>query len=976
MKMRYFCGFCLGVFLLAVLPCPVSCEPVQAPGHESPILPEDLDYAWIGSVKIVGDRVAWQGLSPVQDTVCFYDLAEERYECVGDSKHSYFGDIDDTTVAIWYHLSGQGHVVLHDIATGVKTVVRQDENYERKLANPVISGDYLIWQERDDPGDDFDIFCYQISTGALQCICNNASEQNFPSIAGNQVVWQDMRNGNADIYLYDLSIGEQRALCTDPAAQEFPRIDGNSVVWTDTRNGNEDIYLYDLTTGEEIRITDDPAPQRSPSVSGDLVVWEDYRNGNGDIYLYDRSTGEEWIVCSSPDEQSAPWISGNRIVWADNRLGPMSEKVYVFTLDEQSPADGPDLVISDIRWSPANPKPGDALIFSAVITNMGSEDSPDGVTHGVLFKIDAGTDAYQGVWSDHLDASIAPGESVTVTANGGYKGALWTATDGVHTVRAIVDDLDRIAEINEGNNVRSETLPVGTGTDSDPDGVPDLMVEGISCIPMDPKPGENVRFEVRIKNVGTGSTPAGVIHGVLFQIDAGTGSYKGVWSDYWSASLAPGQAVTLTANGGFNGATWMATAGSHTIQATVDDIDRISEGNEKNNGFSKKLVVDGSRAGTSGADLVVTDISWAPASPGAGDPVTFSATVKNQGSEATPSGVTHGLLFRIDAGTGSYKGVWSDSSTASIAPGASVTLTANGGSKGATWTVTAGSHTVQAIVDDVNRIAESNEGNNAKTETLTVGSSPPPPSGSPDLVVTDISWTPGSPGAGDAVTFSATVKNLGAGATPSGVVHGVLFRIDNGGSPGVWSDSYTGSIAPGASVTLTASGGSNGATWTATAGSHTVEAVVDDMNRIAESNEGNNALTETVTVGSSPPPPSGLPDLVVTGISWTPGTPGVGDAVTFSATVKNQGAGATPSGVVHGLLFRIDGGASPGVWSDSYTGSIAPGASVTLTANGGSKGATWPATAGLHTVQAIADDVNRIAEINEGNNAKTGTVVV
>jgi beta propeller repeat protein len=849
MKTRYLCGLVLGVILLAVLACPASCEPVQAPGYESPILPEDLDFAWVGPVKIAGDQVAWQGLSPIQDTVCFYDLAEERYECVGDAKHSYFGDIDGNFVVIWYRLSGQGLVLLHDIATGEKTVVLPDENYERTRANPAISGDFLIWEERDDPGDDFDIFFYQISTGVLQCICDNASEQNFPSIAGDLVVWQDMRNGNADIYLYDLSTGEQRPLCTDPAAQEFPRIDGTSVVWTDTRNGNEDVYLYDLTTGEEIRITDDPASQRNPSVSGDLVVWEDYRNGNGDIYLYDRSTGEEWIVCSGPDEQSTPWISGNRIAWADNRLGPMSEKVYVFTLDEQSPAEGADLVISDIRWSPATPKPGDAVTFSAVITNTGSEATPDGVTHGVLFKIDAGTDAYRGVWSDDLDTALAPGESVTVTANGGYDGVLWTATDGMHTVRAIVDDLNRIAESNEGNNVRSETLQAGTAVAPGPDDAPDLVVEGISCIPMDPKPGENVRLEARIKNVGTAPTPAGVIHGVLFRIDAGTGSYRGVWSDYWSASLAPGQAVTLTANGGFSGATWMATAGSHTIRAVVDDIDRILEGDEKNNGLSENLVVDGSGAGTSGADLVVTDIRWSPAGPGVGDAVTFSATVKNQGSEATPDAVTHGVLFRIDAGTGSYRGVWSDSSTASIAPGASVTLTANGGSAGATWTATAGSHTVQAIVDDVNRIAETSDGNNARTETLTVGSTPPPPpAGSPDLVVTDIAWTPASPGAGDAVTFSATVKNQGGVATPSGVVHGLLFRIDGGASPGVWSDSHTASIAPGASVTLTATGGSAGATWTATAGSHTVQAVVDDVNRIAESNEGNNAITGTVVV--------------------------------------------------------------------------------------------------------------------------------
>ena len=47
-------------------------------------------------------------------------------------------------------------------------------------------------------------------------------------------------------------------------------------------------------------------------------------------------------------------------------------------------------------------------------------------------------------------SSIALGESVTVTANGGPEGsAAWTATAGIHTVRAWVDDVDRIKEQDE-----------------------------------------------------------------------------------------------------------------------------------------------------------------------------------------------------------------------------------------------------------------------------------------------------------------------------------------------------------------------------------------------------------------------------------------------------------------------------------------------------------------------------------------------
>jgi len=54
---------------------------------------------------------------------------------------------------------------------------------------------------------------------------------------------------------------------------------------------------------------------------------------------------------------------------------------------------------------------------------------------------------------------------------------------------------------------------------------------------------------------------------------------------------------------------------------------------------------------------------------------------------------------------------------------------------------------------------------------------------------------------------------------------------------------------------LTANGGPSGPnTWTATAGSHTIVANVDDINRIAEGNEGNNTLSAPMTVTSLPSP--------------------------------------------------------------------------------------------------------------------------
>jgi subtilase family serine protease len=115
----------------------------------------------------------------------------------------------------------------------------------------------------------------------------------------------------------------------------------------------------------------------------------------------------------------------------------------------------------------------------------------------------------------------------------------------------------------------------------------------------------------------------------------------------------------------------------------------------------------------------------------------------------------------------------------------------------------------------------------------------------------------------------------------------------------------------------------------------------------------------------------------VSSLTWTPANPAPGDHVVFTVVVTNQGTAATPAGTVLGVGFDFDGSAAAGVWEDTDTASLAPGASVTLTATGGSAGVNyWIATAGSHTVTAWADDVNRITESNESNNKLTQTVSV
>jgi len=115
------------------------------------------------------------------------------------------------------------------------------------------------------------------------------------------------------------------------------------------------------------------------------------------------------------------------------------------------------------------------------------------------------------------------------------------------------------------------------------------------------------------------------------------------------------------------------------------------------------------------ANLVVVDVSWTPQPTGAGQPVVFSALVRNTGANATPPLPT-GVAFAVDGAVVS----WSASDSSPLGPGDQRTFTADDGVTGAAWTAADGDHSVQATVDDTGQIPELNEDDNTATTEIVV----------------------------------------------------------------------------------------------------------------------------------------------------------------------------------------------------------------------------------------------------------------
>ncbi|HSH55620.1 MAG TPA: CARDB domain-containing protein, partial [Candidatus Limnocylindrales bacterium] len=338
-------------------------------------------------------------------------------------------------------------------------------------------------------------------------------------------------------------------------------------------------------------------------------------------------------------------------------------------------------------------------------------------------------------------------------------------------------------------------------------GQPDLVVGSISQDPLVVKPGALTTFKAVVTNKGTAATPVGKIIGVSFSVDGAQVS----WSDTYTSSLAPGASVTLTANGGPDGnATWTAIDGVHAVTAEVDDVNRIqNELSETNNLVAASLTV-------TAADTVAPTVSLT--TPATGTNIGQGATVRLDASAADNVAVTKVEFYNgstlLDTNTlAPWSYGWNTTGT------------------------TLGAKTLTAKAFDA-------AGNVTTSAPVIINVVTP----QPDLVVTAISSNPAIPAAGNATTFSAVVQNIGTAPTPSGTIIGVSFWVD--GVQVSWSDTNSTSLAPGASVTLTANYGPNKtATWKATKGTHTVQARVDDINRITnESNETNNNFDKTYVI--------------------------------------------------------------------------------------------------------------------------------
>jgi hypothetical protein len=368
------------------------------------------------------------------------------------------------------------------------------------------------------------------------------------------------------------------------------------------------------------------------------------------------------------------------------------------------------------------------------------------------------------------------------------------------TLTATADSGNAIAELDETNNARNASITIKAAR-------PDLTITSLTTDNASYNAGDTVTATAIVKNAGyvdVSSCEVSLTPGNLAASTKTTGTI--------SAGGTASVVFTFTIPAG-------TPSGGMMLTAVADPNNKIAETDETNNSKAYTIGINASVP-----DLIIKALTTDKQTYEAGEMVTVSATVANQGDIAVSA-------CDVRLAPGSLSSITKTSGT--LAP--------NGGSAVVTFTFTAPSQLnafsmmLTATADPDNKIAESDETNNSRSASINVNAV------KPDIIVADANTTDWY--AGYDVLVSATVKDLTVQPVPS-----VKIRLK------------AGTIQVDETICVPANG-SNLVVFRVTVPNPpnppgtmplAVTITADPDNAIVEANESNNTWTKTQTVFCAP----------------------------------------------------------------------------------------------------------------------------
>lgn len=478
--------------------------------------------------------------------------------------------------------------------------------------------------------------------------------------------------------------------------------------------------------------------------------------------------------------------------------------------------EAPNLAVlaGNVKFDPESAEIGGKVAIYATILNTGNDDAND-----VLVLVQDVTDNNrpQPVGTEQIIDLIRAGESGTVRVVFDN-----TEVAGTRIIRVIADPTDAISESNEQDNRITKSLEIV------PPALADLVIteSDIAFDPSSPVVGESVKVTVTVANSGS----ADAVDVVVSLSDLSGGGAVG--QPVTIASIPAGESGSASFSYDTTG-----KAGDRRIQAAADPNNAIAESDEENNRAAKVLKVrTPDETPPAQPNLVVTasNIEFDPASPTAGEPVTISLRLRNDGTADASD-----PLVRFEDATGDEPVLIGD---------VTITGTLKAGSSGDAviffdTTGKEGTLTIRVTADPEGAIEESNEEDNQASKTLTLSAAGETSGEQPNLVVqpADVAVSLASSANSQLVRVTATVQNRGQSPAQGISVH--VMDVSSGTPVAVGGPVTLARLGPGESAPVRVL--YNAA---ANSGELSFQVVVDPDNAIAEGNEGDNRADVAVLV--------------------------------------------------------------------------------------------------------------------------------
>ncbi|MDZ8261496.1 CARDB domain-containing protein [Nostoc sp. ChiQUE01b] len=538
----------------------------------------------------------------------------------------------------------------------------------------------------------------------------------------------------------------------------------------------------------------------------------------------------------------------------------------------------PDLVVTAAN-APTTAALRETISVSWTVTNLGTVSASAYYWYDAVYISDDQffdkSDTQLASHETRENTPLASGSSYTVSQDISI-GYYVNVAPGDRYLLFVADGGGYQGETDETNNVFAQAITIAA---------PDLVVSAANA-PTTARLGETISVSWTVTNLGTVSTSFTSDY-IYISDDQFFDQSDTLISEYFGWPLAPASSNTATQNISIPN---YVGSGDHYLLFVADGRNNQVETNETNNVFAQAITINDA------PDLVVSAAN-APTTAALGETISVSWTVKNQGTVSTSSNWYDYIYISDDQffdNNDTYLTSRDAGEDTPLASGGSYTATQDISIFNFFKKIATGDRYLLFVADgggylDENQI-ETNETNNVFAQAITIAA--------PDLVITTAN-APTTAALGETISVSWTVKNQGIVSASSKWYDRVYISDDQffDSSDTQLTSRYTGENTP------LASGGSYTATQDITFSNYQqIGDVYDGLRQRyllfvadgggyfgenqSETDETNNVFAQAITISA--------PDLVISAAN-APTTAALGETISVSWTVKNQGLVSTSS---------------------------------------------------------------------------------